>query len=56
MQLVKLSCPKCGYQWIPRVENPKKCPKCGHRKGIINNKNVEWHHRLPDGKLVRCKP
>ena len=23
-------CPskKCGYKWVPRVENPKKCPMC----------------------------
>jgi predicted Zn-ribbon and HTH transcriptional regulator len=29
MQLPKIKCQKCGYEWIPRVENPKKCPKCG---------------------------
>ena len=21
-------CPHCTYEWTPRVENPKKCPKC----------------------------
>jgi len=21
-------CPYCGYEWVARVENPKKCPKC----------------------------
>ena len=21
-------CPRCGYEWMPRVENPKKCPRC----------------------------
>ena len=21
-------CPHCGYEWPPRVESPKKCPKC----------------------------
>jgi hypothetical protein len=20
--------PKCGYEWKPKVENPKKCPRC----------------------------
>lgn len=23
-----LTCSKCGYQWIPRVENPAVCPNC----------------------------
>lgn len=21
-------CPKCGYEWNPRVEKPKSCPSC----------------------------
>lgn len=24
-------CPKCNYQWKPRVENPKECPRCKSR-------------------------
>jgi rubrerythrin len=24
-------CKKCGYEWIPRVANPKKCPSCQTR-------------------------
>ena len=24
----KKTCRKCGYQWVPRVENPAECPKC----------------------------
>ncbi|QGH73182.1 MAG: hydrogenase/urease nickel incorporation protein [Siphoviridae sp. ctjeG17] len=20
---------KCGYGWVPRVPQPKKCPRCG---------------------------
>lgn len=26
-------CPNksCGYSWIPRVANPKKCPRCQFR-------------------------
>jgi hypothetical protein len=29
IQLVK--CPACGYEWPPRVPNPKRCPnpRCG---------------------------
>lgn len=21
-------CKKCGYRWIARVEEPKRCPRC----------------------------
>lgn len=24
----KAHCLKCGYEWIIRVDDPKKCPKC----------------------------
>lgn len=24
----KKQCPKCGYEWFPRVKDPKRCPKC----------------------------
>lgn len=23
------SCPKCGYRWLPRVAEPKRCARCG---------------------------
>jgi predicted Zn-ribbon and HTH transcriptional regulator len=23
-----MRCPHCGYEWRPRVERPKKCPRC----------------------------
>jgi DNA-directed RNA polymerase subunit RPC12/RpoP len=26
-----LSCERCGNIWQPRVEQPIKCPRCGHR-------------------------
>ncbi len=22
------TCLKCGHQWIPRMDDPKMCPKC----------------------------
>jgi len=31
--LLKMRCEKCGHEWIPRVENPLKCPRCGHIRG-----------------------
>jgi len=24
----KITCLHCGYEWTPRVEKPKRCPKC----------------------------
>ena len=29
LELVKVKCLKCGYEWIPRVPDPRSCPKCG---------------------------
>lgn len=26
--IFKRGCGKCQYQWFPRAENPKKCPRC----------------------------
>jgi rubrerythrin len=26
-----LKCSFCGYEWVPRVENPKECPNCKRR-------------------------
>lgn len=23
-----MRCPKCGYEWVPRVTKPKMCPNC----------------------------
>jgi predicted Zn-ribbon and HTH transcriptional regulator len=28
MVLPREHCRKCGYQWVPRVENPVQCPRC----------------------------
>ena len=25
----EMICPKCGHEWNPRVEKPKRCPRCG---------------------------
>jgi len=26
--LLSMKCPHCKYEWIPRVEKPKACPRC----------------------------
>ena len=33
MDLPKITCTKCKHTWIPRVETPTKCNKCGHIVG-----------------------
>lgn len=31
------TCRKCGYEWIPRKENIKVCPRC---------KSRDWNKKL----------
>jgi len=38
--MVVLVCHRCGYEWVPRVPQPKKCPRCGC-----------WVARAPPPKL-----
>lgn len=33
----KKCCPKCGYEWEPRVKNPKECPECKKRLRAENS-------------------
>lgn len=37
----KCVCKKCGYEWIARVDNPKKCPnpECQSHK---------WHQSIKE--------
>lgn len=28
MNVPTLHCKRCGHSWIPRSDNPQKCPKC----------------------------
>jgi len=27
-KIKKRKCEKCGWEWIPRVNEPKRCPRC----------------------------
>lgn len=41
-----IKCKKCGYEWTPRIKNPKACPMCkqyNHQKnqGVKNNDNLK---------------
>jgi hypothetical protein len=28
---MNMKCPKCGYEWEPKIPNPKECPRCKGR-------------------------
>lgn len=47
MKLKQLQCKRCGYgsgsgdhPWIPRVEDPKVCPKCKSPYWNVERKNI----------------
>jgi hypothetical protein len=43
VELEVMRCPRCGYEWRPKVPNPKECPRC---KGRLDYK-VPSSPRLP---------
>ena len=54
MQVQIATCEKCGHQWIMRVSNPLKCPKCGHVRGtsVRNKKAAEPHPGKADSTAL----
>jgi hypothetical protein len=48
MKLRKVTCKRCGYSWVPRVENPTVCAnkKC---------KSPYWNRKRPKGVKRFCK-
>ena len=28
LNIPKVKCKQCGHEWIPRIEDPRICPKC----------------------------
>ncbi len=26
--VIKLICQRCGYEWVPRVNDVRQCPRC----------------------------
>lgn len=35
----KYKCLSCGYEWLPRVDEPKECPNCKNRNWNIRQDN-----------------
>ena len=51
IQLPRLTCNRCGYNWIPRV-NPVQCPKC---KSYNWNKLKDFDKRKKEFKEEKFK-
>lgn len=28
VEMYKIKCKRCGYEWVPRISDVRKCPKC----------------------------
>lgn len=44
IKVTKLKCKRCGWEWIPRGEDIRMCPKC---------KSVRWD--MPGPKIKKRK-
>ena len=31
MRGFRMRCPRCGYEWEPKIHRPKECPRCKQR-------------------------
>jgi|GEM_PF-832063 len=54
-----MRCPRCGYEWNPRVQNPKECPRCKGRLDFVPGplarapiKKMEVERRMAQWKQV----
>jgi len=54
-----MRCPRCGYEWNPRVQNPKECPRCKGRLDFVPGplarapiKKMEVERRMAQWKWV----
>ena len=45
------TCGKCGHEWLPRVKDVKKCPRCGNYNWK-EGKNNEQRHNSDNQKKV----
>ncbi len=42
-----LKCDRCGNTWQPRIQQPVKCPKCGHR---FDSKRINQKHKVGEAR------
>jgi len=46
---LKLTCAKCGYEWTPKVPDPKECPQCKSRywrEPQERRENMQCQHKI----------
>lgn len=51
MLIPKIRCSRCGYIWTPRLNRPKKCPRC---KNFIENLEKSIINEY--GEKLKCLP
>jgi len=40
--MIELTCLRCGHIWIPRQDNPERCPKCkSYRWNTKKKKDID---------------
>ena len=42
MKLQKLICKRCGFAWIPRIDDPSRCPNCHSSKWRTSRTGTEY--------------
>ncbi len=35
VDIITLTCKRCGHKWVPRIPDPRICPGCKHYKWDI---------------------
>ncbi len=41
VNIVKLVCSKCGHKWVPRITDPRICPKCKSYRWDVSEEKTE---------------
>ena len=54
--LTIIVCNKCGHKRVPRVENPLKCPVCGHIPGQTIRKHKATPHAAKQSGVANNNP
>lgn len=49
----EISCPKCGHIWSPRVDQPKRCPRCG--KWLVSSEKKEDQKESEGSEIKRVE-
>ena len=42
MAIAHIQCPRCRWEWVPRVVMPKECPSCKYRPTGKGRREAGW--------------